>query len=177
VGGKTFPPQTRRNNDPYTNDNKSLLTLPLLISLVACQRQQQKHTSDNTPCHQTKKIPSLAEAQTNGSRFIKEFFPAIKKPGRPKMTEEEIAEEIANELIKKPRGRPPKNQAKNQAVDPEKRKPPPSKSAFISKKQKRIRTNWSLSLHREKLEQALEQWKDKGPATMDENGEPFSLTA
>jgi hypothetical protein len=74
----------------------------------------------------------LAEAQTNGSSFFIEFFPTIKKPGRPKRTEEEIAEEIANELIKMPRGRPPKNQV----VDTEKRKPPPSKSGIIRKKQK-----------------------------------------
>jgi hypothetical protein len=41
-----------------------------------------------------KKVPSSEEAQTNGSRFVTGFFPIVpkpRKPGRPKRTEEEIA--------------------------------------------------------------------------------------
>jgi hypothetical protein len=126
VAGTLFPPCTLPHTFPATHTSLTLFLPHTLLSsgssLIKNKNddgnREQKHTSNNTTMLPKKKPPSLEEAQTNGSRFMKDFFPAIKKPrkpGRPKRTEEEIATEITNQLIRKHSGCPPKNPAVVQA--------------------------------------------------------------
>jgi hypothetical protein len=133
-----------------------------LVSYKSCEAQMGRTASPGMP----------EEAVVNEQPSIALFFPAKKRWGRPKKTLNDDGP-----AKKKGRGHPPKAKEAQDGddgvvVDSRKQALP-----LQTNKGQSTRVNWSSGAPLEKLEEAVKEWDENGPLSLDENDEKMSKCA